>query len=100
MTEEEFLAVVKPVAELVGKKSQDYGTALEEVEGWIIRMDEYFPFEHRSYVQMIWTKALRLLSLTKTGQTRKPNFEGIEDTVNDMIAYLVFYRDYLNRKKK
>ena len=33
MTKDEFLKIVTPVAELVGKKSQDYGTKIQEVQG-------------------------------------------------------------------
>lgn len=108
MTKDEFLKIVTPVAELVGKKSQDYGTKIQEVQGWIVRLEEYFPFEHRSYVQMIWTKSLRLLNLTNQHyqvtdrggkQPARPNFESIDDTVDDMIAYLVFYRKYLQDRK-
>ena len=97
MTKDEFIAIITPVAELVGRKSGDYGTKIQEVKGWITRLDDYFPFEHRSYVQMIWTKSLRLLNLTK--QAAAPNYESIDDTVDDMIAYLVFYRKYLTERK-
>jgi hypothetical protein len=98
MTKEEFLKLVTPVANLVEKKSEDYQSAVDDAQGWVVKHDDYFPFGHRSFVQMIWTKCLRLMSLTGSGKAA--NFEGIEDTVDDMIAYLVFYRKYLQRQKK
>ena len=70
---------------MVKKKAQDYN------DGMITRAD-YFPFGQLSYTQMIHTKALRLVSLTQQGMANKtqPNFEGIHDTLMDIISYALF----------
>jgi len=97
MTKEEFMALVEPIADLIGKKGEDYN------EG-SVTIDQYMPFKHRSYVHMIFLKALRAVSLVN--KSTEPNFESIDDTVKDLIAYAVFYLGYLadpegfDRRKK
>jgi len=81
-----FLELCAPVAELVERKSQDY-------QSGPVKHAEYFVFGHKSFVQMLRTKVLRLTSLAHAEAA--PNFEGIEDSVNDLLAYTVFYLDYL-----
>lgn len=85
----EFLTIVAPVGELIERKSEDYDSGVE--------LEEYFPLGELSYFQMIWTKMLRMKSLVTN--PREQNFEGLEDTVDDMIAYLVFLRKYLKDQK-
>jgi len=87
----EFLAVCEPVAELVERKSEDYQSSL-------VKHDEYFVFGHKSYVQMLRTKILRLTSLV--GDEKDCNFESIEDSVMDALAYTVFYLAYLQAERK
>jgi len=87
MTPEEFDALILPVKELMVKKSRDYGN--EDLHA-------YFPFGHKSYVQMLFTKVMRLVSLSRRA-TEKPNFESRYDSVIDLINYSVFYLDYLQR---
>lgn len=87
----EFLAVCEPVAELVERKSEDYQSSL-------VKHDEYFVFGHKSYVQMLRTKILRLTSLV--GDEKDCNFESIEDSVMDALAYTVFYLAYLQKRRK
>lgn len=56
--------------------------------------DAYFPFGHLSYAHMIHTKELRLQSLLKAMQIgRRVNFEGILDTVEDLINYATYYAE-------
>lgn len=86
MDRNEFLEICETVADLVTAKSEDY-------QGGSVAMSEYFKFGHISYVQMLRTKVLRLTSLTE--QNKTPNFEGIADTVKDLVSYSVFYLDYL-----
>jgi hypothetical protein len=69
------------------KKGQDYGTHGER--------DDYFPFGLQSYAQMLWVKALRLVSLAKA--PRETNFEGVRDTLLDLISYSCFAADWLKR---
>lgn len=80
------------LAELRAKKGNDYNTSVQLVD--------YFPFGHQSYVQMVYLKALRLVSLTEvTSQGREPNFESVEDTVLDLLNYATFYAEWLERVK-
>jgi hypothetical protein len=87
MTPEEFDVLILPIKELMVKKSQDYGKE---------DLHSYFPFGHKSYVQMLFTKVKRLVSLSRS-PTEKPKFESRYDTVVDLINYSVFYLDYLTR---
>ena len=65
---------------LVLKKGQDYNSEVGRAS--------YFPFGMQSYVHMIHTKTQRLVNLVKSG--RAPNFEGIRDTLLDLINYSSF----------
>ena len=93
MKTDEFMGIVLPVAKLVELKSGDY-----PVDASAVTLEQYFPFGHKSYAHMVWTKGLRLRSLVASEKV--PTFEGVEDTVDDMIAYLVFYKKYLTSLKK
>ena len=92
MDRAKYLSLINPAIVLVVKKSQDYDN------GGADDLHEYFPFDDKSYVQMLHMKAKRLVSLTK--QTAPPNFESAKDSVLDLINYAVFYLDYLDRKDK
>jgi len=88
------MKVCEVVADLVAMKHEDYQAGQAQ-------LGDYFPFHNYSYVQMIWVKTLRLLSLTKkNADGRSPNFEGIADTSKDLLAYTVFYLAYLLSKNK
>lgn len=79
------------IAKLRAKKGNDYNSS--------IQLTDYFPFGHQSYVQMIYLKALRLVSLTELISSGKtPNFEGLEDTVLDLLNYATFYAEWLKRQ--
>lgn len=92
MNKAEFMKVVERVAELVDKKGQDYN-GRESVH-------DYFPFHHKSYVQMLWVKLMRILHVTKKQDAgEKLNFETAQDSVEDLLAYTVFYLDYLQKEK-
>lgn len=93
MNKQEFMALAEEVADLVTKKAEDY-------QGETAKLDDYFPFHHYSYVQMIWTKTLRLLTLTRRKEGQAINFDSIDDTTKDLIAYAIFYRAYLKGDKK
>lgn len=80
-----YLALLEPAMKIVVAKHQDYNKAVE--------LSAYFPFQDKSYIQMLHVKAMRLVSLASTNQ--EPNFESVQDTVIDMINYAVFYLDYL-----
>lgn len=86
MNKMQYLDLIQPAIDLVVKKHEDYNNES-------LLLENYFPFEHASYVQMLHIKTLRLVGLTK--QQNKPNFENVQDTVLDLINYAVFYLDYL-----
>lgn len=87
MTKAEFMALMEPISNLVDAKHQDYNAG-------VVKLEQYFPFGHQSYVQNIHTKVLRLVSLVDRGQI-SPRFEPVEDTVMDCIAYCAFYLAYI-----
>lgn len=78
--------VLKKVAELRAKKGQDYNAGPQ--------LKDYFPFGHLSYAQMVHLKTLRIHSLLAVLQSGKqPNFEGLLDTLEDLINYTTFYAE-------
>ncbi len=86
MRKQEFLDLVLPIAELVEAKGNDYQN--------VVTLEQYFPFGDKSYVHMLNTKVLRLISLaSKPGE---PTFESVKDSVYDLIAYGTFFVKYLN----
>ncbi len=89
MNKKQFMMVVEQVANLVDAKDKDYNTAVPQ--------EQYFPFGHQSYVHILHTKTLRLVSLTARSAT--PKFESVEDTVKDTIAYAVFYLEWLGKER-
>lgn len=83
-----YLRVFEACVSLVLQKSQDYGTPDPARK-------DYFPFGDASYVHMLHTKTKRLVSLTKRVQEGKAvNFEGVDDTLKDLINYAMFYAVY------
>lgn len=87
MDQARYQQLVKQAQTIVTEKAKDYQGK--------IQLHDYFPFGHRSHVQMIHVKSLRLVNLVEAGSS--PRFESIKDTVLDMINYCVFYLDYLER---
>jgi hypothetical protein len=91
MDEFEYLSLLDNAMTLVTKKQEDYQSATST-----ITLADYFPFGHKSYVQMLHTKVTRLRSLVEAIVAGiEPNFESIEDSVNDLINYAVFYLKFL-----
>lgn len=74
---------------LFTKKGEDYNTGFTR--------DDYFPMGLASYAQMLWVKALRLVSFAKS--PRQENFEGPRDTCLDLVSYAAFCADWLKRSK-
>jgi predicted metal-dependent hydrolase len=57
-----------------------------------VELHDYFPFGHESYGQMVYLKAMRvraLIGLIQSGD--KPNFEGLRDSLLDLLNYTTFY---------
>lgn len=62
--------------------------------------DAYFPFGHFSYAHMIHTKNLRIQSLLRAmANGQQPNFEGLLDTVEDLVNYATYYAEALREGK-
>lgn len=91
MNKARFFELVNPVAELLEAKHHDY-------DAGGVKLEDYFPFNDQSYVQMIHVKTLRLVSLLSSGNY--PKHEAIRDTLEDMINYAVFYLDYLDNEER
>lgn len=91
MTSDEFLQVCAPVAHLVGKKGEDYNRGQ-------VKLSDYFPFGHISHAHMVHLKSMRLISLV-SNLGKQPNFDSIEDTLQDILAYTVFYLEALKSGK-
>lgn len=89
MTEEEYQRLVDQAKSLVVKKHADYQQSVE--------LKDYFPFGHKSYVQMLHVKTLRLRSLA--AQSAPPANESVKDSVLDLINYAVFYLAWLEANK-
>lgn len=58
-----------------------------------VALRDYFPFGHQSYIQMMWLKVLRLISLTKSSSI--PKHESIEDTILDLLNYASYYYEWI-----
>ena len=84
---------------LCARKSEDYNRGAEGAGDMhkVIR-DEYFPLGLPSYAQMLHTKSMRLLSLSRTDIAARPQFESARDTALDTINYAGFLADWLGRK--
>jgi hypothetical protein len=92
MNREQYLKLIEPALRLVDSKGQDYNRNT-------IALHEYFPFGHKSYVQMIHLKATRLRSLVENAELA-PNYDKIDDTLYDLLNYIVFYLERLEMNQK
>lgn len=82
-------AVFKEVTRVRIAKGEDYNAGPELID--------YFPFDHKSYAQMVHLKNTRILSLLAVMDAGKqPNFEGLRDTLIDLINYASFYVEFLD----
>ena len=85
---------------LCARKSEDYNRGAEGAGDMhkVIR-DNYFPLGLPSYAQMLHTKSMRLLSLSRNDLVENtPQFESARDTALDIINYAGFLADWLGRK--
>lgn len=83
--------VHRELAELRMKKGEDYNVGGPTIA-------DYFPFGHRSYAQMVHVKGLRIQSLLAVLDAgREPNFEGLRDTLLDLLNYATFYVEAIDR---
>lgn len=77
------------------KKSQDYNAERQKDNNFNIDdpRKEYFPFGKKSYAHMLWTKVLRIVNLLK--KKSAPNFEGVKDSIIDLVAYSMFMYSFM-----
>jgi phosphoribosyl-ATP pyrophosphohydrolase len=90
---DELSPVFQEITKLRVAKGADYNN----VEGG---RNAYFPFGHFSHIHMLTTKVLRLQSLARSmADGKKPNFEGLRDSVKDLVNYGAFYAEALDSGK-
>jgi hypothetical protein len=90
---DELSPIFQRITYLRAAKGEDYNN----VPGG---RDAYFPFGHLSYGHMLNTKALRIQSLLNAMMAgKKPNFEGLLDSVEDLVNYGAFYGEWLLKNK-
>ena len=83
--------VLKEAAKLKEAKSKDY-------QGSIWEEEDYFPFGHKSYIHMLWTKILRIRSVAE--QQGEVNFESLEDSLTDLSVYSAMYAAWVINQKE
>lgn len=88
MDKQLFMEHCEVVANLVELKSKDY-------QGSIFKLDDYFPLGDVSYAQMLWVKSLRVMSLAQQRATDVGKEAALWDSLMDLVAYAVFYMEYL-----
>ena len=81
--ERESVKVLRECIELQNKKSHDYQNPNSRV-----KQAMYYPRGLDSILDIINAKYLRIISLQESGS--KANFEGIEDSLKDLINYCSF----------
>ena len=81
--------LLKECAQLKEQKGRDY-------QGGMWKEEDYFPFGHQSYMQMIHTKYLRMRNIMEAEDT---NFEALEDTLMDMAVYSCMYAAWIENQK-
>lgn len=75
---------------LAAEKSKDYNGDRSR--------DEYFPFGALSYAQMLHVKTLRVVSIArKQAAGGKPTFEGLADSMLDLMNYAAFGVERMRR---
>jgi predicted HAD superfamily Cof-like phosphohydrolase len=85
---DELSPVFQDLTRLRAAKGADYN----DVPGG---RDAYFPFGHESYAHMLTTKHLRMMSLLNAMRRgdKQANYEGLVDTVKDLVNYGAFYAE-------
>lgn len=87
---ESLSPVLLEITRMRAAKGKDYNSS--------VRIPDYFPLGHPSYFQMVHLKTKRAQSLIEVGSRGgTPNFEGLRDTLLDLLNYTVFYVEALDR---
>jgi hypothetical protein len=86
-------AALADAALLCARKSQDYNVGMGNDDMHTVDRSAYFPLGVASHAQMIHTKSLRFISLTKKLMAGggMAEFEGLRDTALDIINYAGFF---------
>ena len=86
--------ICNSIIDLVERKSKDYGQHDPE-------RALYFPFGNASYAQMEYTKMQRIMSLVRQELEggSPPNFESLDDSVRDLVAYGLFHLAFLRKQR-
>ena len=85
--------VLLEITQLRRRKGRDYNTS--------VQIPDYFPLGHQSYFQMIFIKTKRIQSLLEVmKEGREANFEGLRDTVLDLLNYAVFYAEWIDAQEE
>jgi hypothetical protein len=87
--EDPLIRILGEVLVLQRNKAADYNASS-------VKRDDYWAFGLKSFVQMLWTKVLRLRSLVI--DDRAPKNESIEDTAKDLIVYSLFMIEWMRRR--
>lgn len=82
--------VMQDAIALKEAKSKDY-------QGGRWTEEDYFPFGHQSFMHMIHTKYMRMMSVAD--RPDDINFESLEDTLIDMINYAAMYAAWIENQK-
>ena len=85
----EFLEILKPVADLLQRKNTDYGGSYDELRG---------QFGELALIIRLHDKLARLKTLT--AQKARVNDESIEDTLKDIIGYCTLELRYIQKGDK
>jgi len=88
-----YAAIFDETVKLSIAKSGDYGDPSPAKES-------YFPFGEASYAHMLATKTLRIVNLVKKAQRGEgANFEGLDDSLADLLNYTLFFMAYRRLRK-
>ena len=85
----EFLDILKPVAELLKRKNTDYGGSYDELRD---------KFGEVAFIIRLHDKLARLKTLN--AQKARVNDESIEDTIKDIIGYCTLELRYIQKGDK
>lgn len=90
LTIDDMPLIFKQIVLLRKAKGSDYNTG--------IQLKDYFPFGHKSYAQMLHVKNLRVRSLLEVmDRGGSAKFEGLRDSVTDLINYGCYYVEAMDR---
>ncbi len=85
----EFMEILKPVADLLKRKNTDYGGSYDELRGM---------FGPEAFLIRLYDKFARLKTLT--AQKAQVDDESIEDTIKDIIGYCTLELRYIQKGDK